>query len=187
MSRRPIALAAAALATAATLATAGTAQAAPAPTRATTLAVTTLTYDDSAAGEFRTAVASGVAALNSRVTNVRIVKAAAGTTANVRVIADDNWPRATLGPVRPGGRGTVYMGRQAVSQGYDPVRIAAHEFGHIVGLPDRRTGRCSDLMSGSSAPVSCRNAYPNSTEAARIDANYGSTTVAARPAVALAG
>jgi snapalysin len=186
MSRRPFALAAVALAAAATLATGGTAQAAPAAPAA--LAVTTITYDDSAAGEFRTAVASGVAALNSRVTNVRIVRAAAGTTANVRVIADNNWPRATLGPVRPGGRGTVYMGRQAVNQGYNPVRIASHEFGHIVGLPDRRTGLCADLMSGSSAPRSCTNPYPNSTEAARINANYGSfATAVSRPEVVLVG
>lgn len=186
MSRRPFALAAAALATAATLATAGTAQAAPAPAAPAALAVTTLTYDDSAAGEFRTAVANGVAALNSRVTNVRIVRAAAGSTANVRVVADNNWPRATLGPVRPGGRGTVWMGRQAVYQGYDPVRIASHEFGHIVGLPDRRTGVCADLMSGSSAPPSCTNPYPNSTEAARINSNYATFAAAvSRPQVVL--
>ncbi len=189
MSRRPFTLAAVALAAAATLATGGTAQAAPAPAAPAALAVTTLTYDDSAAGEFRTAVADGVAALNSRVTNVRIVKAAAGTTANVRVIADNGWPRATLGPIRTSGRGTVYMGREAVYQGYNPVRIAAHEFGHILGLPDRRTGVCADLMSGSSAPVSCTNPYPNSTEASQINRNYYSSfaTAAARPALVSVG
>lgn len=183
MSRRPFALAAVALAAAATLAAGGTAQAAPAA-----LAVTTITYDDSAAGEFRTAVAQGITALNSRLTNVRVVKAAAGTTANVRVIADNGWPRATLGPVRPGGRGTVYMGREAVADGYYPPRIASHEFGHILGLPDRRTGLCSDLMSGSSAPTSCTNAYPTSTEASRINANYGTfLTAVSRPEVVLVG
>lgn len=29
------------------------------------------------------------------------------------------------------------MAREAVADGYYPVRIASHEFGHIVGLPDR--------------------------------------------------
>ncbi|HET9142123.1 snapalysin family zinc-dependent metalloprotease [Actinophytocola sp.] len=134
----------------------------------------TLTYDDSQAGEFKTAVAQGVSVWNSRVTSVRIVKAAAGTRANVRVIADPGWPRANLGPVRPGGSGTVWFGRQAVQQGYNVVRIAAHEFGHILGLPDNRTGRCSDLMSGSSAPVSCANAQPSSAEASRVQSNYAS-------------
>ncbi|MEK8105894.1 snapalysin family zinc-dependent metalloprotease [Micromonospora sp. M12] len=43
------------------------------------------------------------------------------------------------------------MGRTAVNQGYDRTRIATHEVGHILGLPDRRTGLCTDLMSGSSA------------------------------------
>lgn len=185
MSRRSL-LAAVGLAAAASLATAGTAQAAPAApagpaTPPTTQAVTTLTYDDSQAAEFTTAVAQGVAALNSRVTNVRIVKAAAGQTANIRVIADNGWPRANLGPVRPSGRGTVWMGREAVNDGYHPVRIASHEFGHIVGLPDRRTGLCSDLMSGSSAPVSCTNAYPSAAEASRINANYASALTAAVP------
>ena len=179
LRRSMLALSAAALASVA-LSAGGTAQAAPLP-GATTAAVTTITYDDSAAAEFKTSVAQGIAALNSRVTNVRVVKAAAGTTANVRVIADNGWPRATLGPVRPGGRGTVYMGRQAVQQGYYPPRIASHEFGHILGLPDRRTGLCSDLMSGSSAPTSCTNAYPNATEAARINSNYATFAVLVAP------
>lgn len=176
MRRRVLALSAAALTTAALSLAGSPAQAAPAAPAAAPapLAVTTLTYDDSQAGEFKTAVATGVAALNSRVTNVRIVKAAAGQTANVRVIADNGWPRANLGPIRPGGRGTVWMGRQAVQQGYYPPRIASHEFGHIVGLPDRRTGLCADLMSGSSAPTSCTNMYPNSREASTINANYAS-------------
>jgi len=184
MRRRVLALSAAALTTAA-LGLAGTpaqaAPAAPAAAPVSVAAVTTLTYDDSLAGEFKSAVATGVAALNSRVTNVRIVKAAAGQTANVRVIADNNWPRATLGPVRPGGRGTVYMGRQAVQQGYYPPRIASHEFGHIVGLPDRRTGLCSDLMSGSSAPTSCTNMYPSAREASQINYNYSFLAAATAP------
>ena len=64
------------------------------------------------------------------------------------------------------------MGRQAVQQGYYPPRISTHEFGHILGLPDRRTGLCADLMSGSSAPVSCRNAFPNATEAATVNRRF---------------
>ena len=64
------------------------------------------------------------------------------------------------------------MGRQAVNQGYYPPRIATHEFGHLLGLPDRRTGLCTDLMSGSSAPVSCTNAFPNSREAAEVNARF---------------
>jgi len=143
-------------------------------------AVTTLTYDDSQAAEFKTAVAQGVAVWNSKVTNVRIVKAPVGTRANVRVIADNNWPRATLGPVRASGSGTVFMGRQAVAQGHNPTRIASHEFGHILGLPDNRTGLCTDLMSGSSAGTGCTNPNPNSREIAAVQRNYSSGLAAQR-------
>ena len=66
------------------------------------------------------------------------------------------------------------MGREAVVDGYYPLRIATHEFGHILGLPDRRTGLCSDLMSGSSAPVSCTNANPSTAEAAQVQRNFAS-------------
>lgn len=149
-----------------------------APTAVAPTAVTTLTYDDSAAGEFKAVVAAGVQIWNSAVTNVRIVRATSGQRINIRVIADNGWPRATLGPIRPTGQGVVYMGREAVQDGYNPTRIAAHELGHILGLPDRRTGLCADLMSGSSAPVSCTNAQPNATERSRVQSNYATFAVA---------
>ena len=144
----------------------------PAPVSAA--AVVTLTYDDSQAAEFKTAVAQGAANWNASVTNVRLVKAAAGQRVNIRVIADNGWPRATLGPVRATGSGTVWMGREAVNQGYNVARIITHELGHSLGLPDRRTGLCADLMSGSSAPVSCANALPNATERSKVQSNYAS-------------
>jgi snapalysin len=155
--------------------------AAAAPQSDAGVLVTTLTYDDSLAAEFTTAVAQGVAAWNQSVSNVRLVRATAGTRANIRVIADNNWPRATLGPVRPGGSGTVWMGRQAVQQGYNAVRIAAHEFGHILGLPDVKPGPCSSLMSGSSAGTSCTNQFPNATERARVERNYSSGLASWQP------
>jgi snapalysin len=74
------------------------------------------------------------------------------------------------------------MGREAVNDGYYTPRIAAHEFGHILGLPDRRTGLCTDLMSGSSAPVSCRNPNPNTTEATTVNNLFRSSATAKLPA-----
>ncbi|MCG8914395.1 snapalysin family zinc-dependent metalloprotease [Actinokineospora sp. PR83] len=176
MLRRTFALVTTTLAVGAgVIAGAAPASAAPAPAPA---AVVTLTYDDSQAAEFKSAVAQGAANWNASVTNVRLVKATLGQRVNIRVIADDGWPRATLGPVRPTGSGTVWFGRQAVDDGYNVVRIITHEFGHSLGLPDRRTGLCSDLMSGSSAPVSCANALPNATERAQVQRNYASALVA---------
>lgn len=132
----------------------------------------TLTYDDSQAAEFRSAVAQGVAVWNQNVTNVQIVRVTPGRRVNIRVIADNGWPRAQLGPVRPSGTVTVWMGRLAVQQGHNPTRIAAHELGHSLGLPDNRTGRCSDLMSGSSAGTSCTNPVPSLAERAAVQRNY---------------
>ena len=111
-----------------------------------------LYYDASQAQEFVAAVDQGAQIWNSRVTNVRLERVPAGRTPNIRVYADDGWPRTYTTSL---GNGRWYMGREAVNDGYYVPRIAAHEFGHILGLPDRRTGLCADLMSGSSAPVSC--------------------------------
>jgi snapalysin len=133
-----------------------------------------LYYDASQAQEFRAVVDQGASIWNSRVANVRLQPVAAGRTPNIRVYADNGWPRTYTTSL---GNGRWYMGRQAVNQGYYKPRIAAHEFGHILGLPDRRTGLCADLMSGSSAPVSCANPNPNSREASTVNANFGSTRV----------
>ncbi|WP_433725381.1 snapalysin family zinc-dependent metalloprotease [Actinoplanes sp. CA-051413] len=135
-----------------------------------------LYYDASQASEFISAVNQGAQIWNSRVTNVQLQPVPAGRTPNIRVYADNGWPRTYSTSL---GNGRWYMGREAVNQGYYTPRIAAHEFGHILGLPDRRTGLCTDLMSGSSAPVSCRNPNPNTTEANTVNNNFRSAAVAA--------
>lgn len=131
-----------------------------------------LYYDASQAQEFRAVVDQGAQIWNSRATNVRLQPVPAGRTPNIRVYADNGWPRAYTTSL---GNGRWYMGREAVNEGYYQPRIAAHEFGHLLGLPDRRTGLCTDLMSGSSAPVSCTNPNPNSREVASVDANFRSS------------
>jgi snapalysin len=133
-----------------------------------------LYYDASQAQEFRAVVDQGAQIWNSRATNVRLMPVTSGRTPNVRVYADNGWPRTYTTSL---GNGRWYMGREAVNDGYYQPRIAAHEFGHILGLPDRRTGLCGDLMSGSSAPVSCTNASPNSAEVAQVNANFRAAAV----------
>lgn len=134
----------------------------------------TLYYDASQAQEFKAVVDQGAQIWNGSVANVRLVPVPAGRTPNIRVYADNGWPRAYTTSL---GNGRWYMGREAVNDGYLVARIAAHEFGHLLGLPDRRTGLCADLMSGSSAPVSCNNAYPNSREASTVNSLFASTAV----------
>ncbi|MGW4725520.1 snapalysin family zinc-dependent metalloprotease [Streptomyces sp. S1] len=165
------------------LAMAGAATAAPAPApSAAEAAVVTLRYDDSRAGGWEAAIAAGVASWNANVSNVKLVEAAPGTRAEIVIVATTGWPQATLGPVRPGRQVRVELGSQAVSQGYDKTRIAAHELGHSLGLPDTKPGPCSQLMSGSSAGTACTNAVPNATERSRVQSAYASGLAALVPA-----
>ncbi|WP_336213868.1 snapalysin family zinc-dependent metalloprotease [Nonomuraea sp. LPB2021202275-12-8] len=139
------------------------------PAQAVSL-VRVLRYDATRAAEFRATVDQAAQLWNASVSNVRLVP---GTPADFVVYADNGWPRAQPTSL---GRGRIWMGRQATSQGYSPLRIATHEIGHILGLPDRRTGRCSDLMSGSSAGVSCTNPNPSAAERAEVDRYFAGST-----------
>ncbi|MFC4495212.1 snapalysin family zinc-dependent metalloprotease [Streptomyces ovatisporus] len=147
----------------------GQAVAAPAEAPHDTAAPVVLTYDASGSAEFAEAVAGGVQVWNESVTGVRLEAAEAGEQANVRIVADDGWPRAVTTSL---GNGTVYMGREAVQQGYHTTRIASHELGHILGLPDIKPGPCSSLMSGSTAGVSCTNPDPDAAEKAEVEENF---------------
>jgi snapalysin len=140
------------------------------------VAVRTIYYDASAAQEFKAAVDEGAEAWNKAVPTIEL-KPATGAQATIKVYADNGWPRTMSDRF---GRGTIYMGRQAVNDGFYPPRIAAHEIAHALGLPDNRNGRCDYLMSGHSSPTSCKTTTPHSTEAARVKRNAGgkvSTTV----------
>ncbi|MGA5077171.1 snapalysin family zinc-dependent metalloprotease [Streptomyces griseoincarnatus] len=161
------------------LAMAGSASAAPAVEQADTqAAVVTLRYDDSRAPGWEAAIAAGVASWNAGVTNVKLVEAAPGGAAEIVIVATSGWPQATLGPVRPGRQVRVELGSQAVNQGYNKTRIAAHELGHSLGLPDTKPGPCSQLMSGSSAGTACTSAVPNATERSRVQSNYANALTA---------
>lgn len=133
------------------------------------IAARVLTYDASQAAEFTDAVAKGAAIWNDSVVNVELKPAASGRRANIRIIADDGWPRTATTSL---GSGTIYFGRQAVDQGYNTVRISSHEFGHILGLPDMKPGPCSSLMSGSTAGIPCTNPNPNAAEKAEVEDNF---------------
>ncbi|WP_327111535.1 snapalysin family zinc-dependent metalloprotease [Streptomyces sp. NBC_01341] len=178
-------LKAAGTAAALTLAAATAAHAAPASEEAAAsnaAAVVTLHYDDSRAAGWEAAISAGVASWNLNVDNVKLVEAAPGTRAEIVIVATSGWPQATLGPVRAGGQVRVELGSQAVSQGYDKTRIAAHEMGHSLGLPDTKPGPCSQLMSGSSAGTACRNAVPNASEQSRVESAYANGLASRVPA-----
>ncbi|TDD89393.1 snapalysin family zinc-dependent metalloprotease [Saccharopolyspora karakumensis] len=134
-----------------------------------------VTYDASQAEEFQAAIDEAAETWNGQVANVKLEKATDGQ-ADLTVLADDGWPRAQTESL---GVGTVWMGRQAVNEGHHIPRIATHEIGHILGLPDDRTGVCEDLMSGASAGTDCQNNLPNPTEKAQVDENFAQGLVIA--------
>ncbi|KUN09366.1 metalloprotease [Streptomyces yokosukanensis] len=146
-----------------------------------TTAVVTLTYDAGDAGQWAGPIEQAVSNWNDAVHNVRLVPTSTPGSADYVYEATSGWPQTTLGPIFPGGNGDVELGQQAVDEGYDMTRIAAHETGHILGLLDHYSGPCSELMSGHGPGTSCTNAKPDAAEAAQVDKNYASGTPALRP------
>jgi snapalysin len=135
-------------------------------------------YDASAAGDWSANVTAAVANWNSAEHNVQLVAGTPGT-ATVKLVDDPGWPETSTGSP---GEGTVYLGQEAVDEGYDKTRITAHELGHILGLPDNYNGDCTLLMSGHSAGTACTSAVPASAEAAEVDEIFASTATTHRPA-----
>ncbi|MGY0236086.1 snapalysin family zinc-dependent metalloprotease [Longispora urticae] len=144
----------------------GIAQAAPAAAPAP-LAVRTVVYNASGAGQYSGTTDQAAAIWNQRVPNLRLVKTG---TPTIRVyVTNSGGSRAYVQGL---GRGTVYIDTTQVNQGHSPLRILAHELGHILGLPDNYNGNCAILMSGGSAGTSCTNPNPSTTEASRVNSLF---------------
>ncbi|GAA3169302.1 MULTISPECIES: snapalysin family zinc-dependent metalloprotease [Streptomyces] len=144
----------------------------PAQSAPKTSAVVTLTYDASGAGKWADAIKKSAENWNNAVHNVHLQPASSAASADFVYKETNGWPQSTLGPIFPGGRGEVQLGQEAVNEGYDLARVATHETGHILGLPDDYEGPCSEIMSGHGPGPSCTNDKPDATEAAQVDQNY---------------
>ena len=139
-------------------------------------AATIVYYDDESGSAWSQPVATAVQNWNSALQNVQLQPGDASDS-TVTLEASSGWPETQTD--QPGS-GTVYLGQQAVDEGYDPTRIAAHELGHILGLPDNYNGDCGILMSGHSAGTSCTNAKPSADEAAQVDQIFAGGGAGAR-------
>lgn len=126
-----------------------------------------VTYDASGSAEFHAQVDHAARVWNASAHNVHFVPSPG--PADVVVLADDGWPRTRVDAL---GSGEVRIGRQAVRAGYDLDRVTAHEFGHVLGLVDTRSGLCRELMSGHSASVRCPNPWPDGAEVAAVERNF---------------
>lgn len=149
--------AAVALAMIATPLTAAPAMAAPA-------AATVVYYDTSDAPTFRAVINAGAANWNAAVSNVKLQESSSGASLHY---TEGNDPQGSYAQTDGHGSGTIFID-YAQAEEYNQTRIAAHETGHALGLPDHYEGPCSELMSGGGPGPSCTNANPNSTEASQV-------------------
>ncbi|WIV56489.1 snapalysin family zinc-dependent metalloprotease [Amycolatopsis nalaikhensis] len=143
---------------------------------ASAAAVTTLYYSSSGAPDYLAQIDQGAANWNAAVTDVRLVKRSTGAT----IVFHETHSGGSYTNTNGHGRGDIYLDTSQVAEGYDPTRIAAHELGHNLGLPDHYSGPCTELMSGHGPGTACKNANPDAAEAAKVQSLWVNGFAAAR-------
>ncbi|GAB3155804.1 snapalysin family zinc-dependent metalloprotease [Amycolatopsis stemonae] len=136
-----------------------------APALAAPAAATTVYYDTSDAPTFRDVINAGAANWNAAVSNVKLEERSSGATLHY---TEGNDPQGSYAQTDGHGSGTIFIDYTQAQQ-YNQTRIAAHETGHALGLPDHYEGPCSELMSGGGPGPSCTNANPNADESAKVE------------------
>ncbi|MFF4724876.1 snapalysin [Streptomyces mirabilis] len=129
-------------------------------------AAVTVVYNASRAPSFSAEIARSAQIWNSAVSNVKLQSGSASSADFTYREGNDS--RGSYASTDGHGSGYVFLD-YAQSEQYDPIRITAHETGHVLGLPDHYSGPCSELMSGGGPGPSCTNAIPNATERSRVN------------------
>ncbi|AYN43071.1 snapalysin [Streptomyces dangxiongensis] len=148
-----------------------------------TLKVVTVYYNTAQAPSFRSQISSAASIWNSSVSNVKL-QATTGSADFSYYEGNDS--RGSYASTDGHGSGYIFLDYTQNRQ-YDSIRVAAHETGHVLGLPDHYSGPCSELMSGGGPGTSCTNRYPNSTERARVNQLWANGLTKALAQVAKTG
>lgn len=127
------------------------------------VAAVTVTYAVDAP-TFASQISSSTSIWNSSVSNVHLVE---GSNYDF-YYTEGNDSRGSYASTDGHGSGYIFLD-YAQAQQYDPIRITAHETGHVLGLPDHYSGPCSELMSGGGPGPSCTNPNPDATERAQVN------------------
>jgi snapalysin len=133
-------------------------------------------YDASNAPSFAYEISRSASIWNSSVSNVRLVE---GYPADLTYYEGSD-SRGSYASTDGHGNGYILIDYSQAQQ-YAPLRIVAHETGHVLGLPDHYSGPCSELMSGGGPGPSCTNPYPNSTERSNVNALWANGFAARFP------
>ncbi|MFV0137809.1 snapalysin [Streptomyces sp. HMX87] len=128
-------------------------------------AAVTVYYSASGAPSFRSQISRSTQIWNSSVSNVRLQERSSGADF---AYYEGNDSRGSYASTDGRGNGYIFLDYRQ-NQVYDSTRVTAHETGHVLGLPDRYSGPCSELMSGGGPGPSCTNAYPDARERARVN------------------
>lgn len=125
----------------------------------------TVYYNASQAPSFRSEISSAASIWNSSESNVKLQAVSSGADFSYR---EGNNPDGSYASTNGHGDGYIFLDYTQSRQN-DSVRVATHETGHVLGLPDNYSGPCSELMSGGGPGPSCTSRYPNATERSRVD------------------
>lgn len=119
------------------------------------------------AGSYTDAVRDAMAIWNTTVPTIRFVEQDTPAALRVKEYTTASGTSSHV-YINGLGRGWVYL-EVGDAQIYKPSRIAVHELGHILSLPDLGPGSpCSKVMSGAWAGSECVNDQPDAEEIAAV-------------------
>jgi snapalysin len=131
-------------------------------------AVTTIYYSSGGAPDYVAQIDQAAANWNAAVSDIKLVKRTSATI----IFHETHDGQGSYTNTNGHGRGNIYIDSTQVAEGFDTTRIAAHEVGHNLGLPDDYTGPCNELMSGHGPGTSCTWNKPSAAEAAQVQRNF---------------